>query len=87
MLGIVLRDGDKFLNKADNFLVLVACILVKYSESKRENQELSQYKFRQVIGAMKKIKQNEKLTLWEYGCFRNSNQERSHPGGRHLTGI
>ena len=38
-----------------------------------------------MIGALKKIKQNEQLTLGEYGCFRNGNQERSHPGGGHLT--
>lgn len=56
MLGIVLRDGDKSWIKADNFPVLVAFILVRKAESKQENQEPSQYKFRQVIGTMKKIK-------------------------------
>lgn len=80
-----LRDGDKFLDKADNFPFLTAYILVKYSESKQENQELNQYKLRQMIGTIKKIKQNEQGTLWEHGCFRNHNQERSYLGGGHLT--
>lgn len=33
---------------------------------------------------MQKIKQNEQVRLWEYRCFRNSSQERFHPGHEHL---
>lgn len=36
---------------------------------------------------MQKIKQNEQVRLWEYSCFRNSSQERFHPGHEHLTEI
>lgn len=63
VLVMVLKTKVKSLKQADKFLVLIACILIKYSEYKQGNQDRIQHKFKKVIGTRKKIKQNEWVTL------------------------
>lgn len=46
VLVTVLKTKVKSLKQADKFLVLIAYILIKYSENKQGNQDRIQHKFK-----------------------------------------